>query len=163
MKKRLTLPLHLVLGLLVGTALSFISVRAFPPVERTTLSPPTVVSPTLVPLPTQTGTPAPYVTLAGVWLVRVQFSSSARPQVLKATYLEQGRITPFDQGDYRLEILSPTGDVLFSGAFEVDFLQGDPPRAVEKLTTILIVPDIDQAVRIRLKAPQGETTYDLEH
>lgn len=161
MKRILTFQVQLVLSLLVGMGLSFISVRVFPPMIAQLPLIPSPGSPMPVVPPTSTGTLSPYVTLPGVWLVRVRFSSSEVPQVLKATYLEQGRITPFDRGDYRVELLNDASDVLFSGAFVVNFVQGDPPRAVKELTTILVLPAMDQAVQIRLKTPQGETTYDL--
>jgi hypothetical protein len=52
--------------------------------------------------------------------------------------------------------------VLYSGAFGVNFLQGEPPKAVDQLIKILMLPAIDQAVRVHLLTPQGETTYDLQ-
>lgn len=173
MNRILTFQMQLIIGLLVGMGLSFISVRAYPqPAAAAIPSPSPIASSTAtqtaigasfttIPSPMLTGTPKPYVTLPGVWLVRAQFSSTVAPQVLKVTFLEQGRITPFDQGDYQAELLDTSGNVLFRGEFVVNFLQGDPLRAVDEVTTLLVLPAVQQAVQIRLKTPQGATTYDL--
>ncbi len=173
MKRTLTLQSQLFLSLLVGMALSFISVRAFPPTfapETPTALPPATEmpltlqtpAPSITPTPTNTEPYKPYVTLSGVWLVRAQVSSSASPQILKVTRLEEGRITPFTQGDYQIQLLNAAGDVLFSGSFVVSFVEGDPPRSVKQVTTLLIVPILEDVVQILLKTPQGETTYDIQ-
>lgn len=167
MKRTLTLQSQLFLSLLVGMALSFISVRAFPPTfapETPTVLPPATetLAPSITPKPTNTEPYKPYVTISGVLLVRAQVSSNASPQILKVTRLEEGRITPFTQGDYQIQLLNAAGDVLFSGSFVVSFVEGDPPRSVEQVTTLLIVPILEDAVQILLKTPQGETTYEIQ-
>ncbi len=179
MNRALSLQAQIFISILIGMGFSFMLARSFPP---TILSPhpstpdfltPTVIplatftvaapaTPTSLPMPLETGTPAPYITLPGVWMVRIQFFLDSPPKILKATYLQQGRITPFDQGDYQIEILSAGGDVLFTGNFVINFLQGDPPRAADNVTTILMIPAIDQATQFRLKTPQGETIYDIQ-
>lgn len=172
MRRTLTFPLQIIISLLVGMGLSFISVKAFPstlPPQTPKLTPVVTVTPmpivTSLPLiPTQISaeTPKPYVTISGVWLVRVQFSSNNVPQVLKVTKLEKGRITPFSQGSYQAELLDDAGGVLFTGRFVISFVRGDPPHAVEQVTTILVLPVVEKAVQIRIKAPQGETIYDIQ-
>ncbi len=173
MKRTLTLQSQLFLSLLIGMALSFISVRAFPP--TLTRETPTVLpsstetplalqtpAPSITPKPINTDPYKPYVTISGVWLVRAQVSSKDSPQILKVTRLKEGRITPFAQGDYQIQLLNAAGNALFSGSFAVSFVEGDPPRPVEQVTTLLIVPILENAVQILLKTPQGETTYDIQ-
>lgn len=173
MKRTFTFQVQFVLSLLVGMMLSFITIRVFPStLIPATLTPPPIATATLMPVvtstlsviptPTSMETPKPYVTISGVWLVRIQFSSTNAPQVLKVTRLQKGRITPFSQGDYQVELLDESGGILFSGAFVVSFLQGDPPRSVDQIIDLLILPIIDKAVELRIKTPQGETIYDLE-
>jgi hypothetical protein len=169
MKRTFTLQVYLILSIIVGMILSFISVRAFPPaVVQPALSPSpasisTIAHTTAMPTSSTSlsETPAPYINIPGAWLLRVEFSRNTAPQVLKATYLKEGRITPFGKGDYRVELLNDAGDVLYSRAFEIDFVQGEPPKAIDKLTSIFILPAIDGAVRIRLQTPHGESIYDL--
>lgn len=174
MKRIITIQVQLILGLVVGTIFSFILVRAFPMGYPGMLTPTPLIPsstafmvetimPSTTPVtPMMTNTPAPFSTISGVWMLRVKFFVAQAPEVVKATFLQSGRITPFDQGDYTVEILDPQGNVLFAGHFSIVFLQGDPPSAVEELTTFLVIPAVEEAASVRLNTPQGETTYEFE-
>ena len=103
MNRALSLQAQIFISILIGMGFSFMLARSFPP---TILSPhpstpdfltPTVIplatftvaapaTPTSLPMPLETGTPAPYITLPGVWMVRIQFFLDSPPKILKATY-----------------------------------------------------------------------------
>jgi len=108
-----------------------------------------------------TQTPGPFVTLPGVWALRVKLHRNAAPEVENLLKLPEGRLTPSQSGDSSIYILDRSGNQRYELSFQPHFVMGEPQQSVDDITLIFVLPDIEGADRINLVTPQGETSYDF--
>ncbi|HNZ01558.1 MAG TPA: hypothetical protein PLS77_09700 [Anaerolineaceae bacterium] len=71
-------------------------------------------------------------------------------------------MTPGFDGDGKIEILGRDAQILYSINFSTELLKGEPPLPVDELSMLLILPLIDQAQRIHVITPEGETYFELK-
>ncbi|MDP1614592.1 MAG: hypothetical protein Q8L68_02235 [Methylococcales bacterium] len=154
MSARLTLPVQWSLTLLMGLFLGY----AFQPAAEVAIPISETPASTEAAL---TLSPAPFVTLPGGLLVRVNFFRDEAPQFVKIIYLDQARLTVFPHGDDRIEILNANGQVLYSQSFLIEYLEGDPPRPVNSKTVIFVLPSMQGAVEVVITTSNGEVKYDI--
>lgn len=124
----------------------------------------TPVSSTLTATPSATeevATPQPFVTLTGVWMVRVVVYRDAAPEIVKVAKLSQGRLTISQLGDSYLRVLDEAGIILYELAFQPHFHVADAPIEVDDNTYFFIIPSIENAHLIQVITPQGESTYEF--
>ena len=164
MKTRLTLPvqwsLTLVLGIFLGYAFQPAILTTTPGIVTPTSA--STITPTITPTVTLTSLPAvPFVTLPGGLFVRVKYFRDAAPQFVKIIYLEQARLTIFQKGDDRIEILDSNGQVLYSQSYKIVFLEGDPPRPVDSKTVIFVLPALENAIEVSITSSNGKVKYDI--
>jgi hypothetical protein len=156
MSTRLTLPvqwsLTLVIGLLLGVAFQPVGEVASP-----TLGVPTSTATAILTLPP----PVPFVTLPGGLFVRVKYFRNEAPQFVKIFYLDQARLTVFPKGEDLIEILDPNGQVLYSQFYKIEFLEGDPPRPVDSITVIFVLPAMENALEVVITTSNGRVEYDI--
>ena len=168
----LQIPLGLIIALFMGYAFQSSWMQLEQGVENLT---PIVVSPsstvmsqqlstpssTVSPTVTTTPTPQPFQTLPGVWMVRLKLLRSAQPEIVNLRYLPEGRLTPTQPGDGRIQVLDKTGNLLFEQSFQVSFTGGEPLKAVDDISLIMTLPDVDGAYSIKIETLQGEVEQVL--
>jgi hypothetical protein len=178
MKIRLSFQSQLILAALVAVIVGFLldgSIAAYtspgaPSVPtQSTLMPqlpnpdhqntPTPIAATSRPPDIQT--PHPFVDLPLAWMMEVKVFRQAPPQIIGLTRLSEGRITELRDGNGSLKILDQQHNVLYENKFLVVFTNGEPPKIVDQLTLILVMPAIENAYSVEIITPQGETSYDF--
>lgn len=155
MKTRLTLPVQWSVSLCIGLILGFLLQpvkQALPPVEPTPTNSSGLSTPP---------TAAPFVTMSGGWMVRIQFYRTMPPKIIKVLRLDHARLTSFPIGEYQIQISNSVGEAFYSQAFAVEFLSGDPPRPVDEKVMVFVLPAIEDGTQIIISTPNGNTKYDL--
>lgn len=169
---RLTFQAQIFLGVLVALVLGYLFQQPVwaHPLSSTLLStvsprPPatSIPLPTAYPTDTPLITPQPFETLSGVWIVRVTLHRTAPPEILQTTLAENGRLTVTQPGDALIQISDREDRLLYEQSFQPVFLAGDPPRPVEDLTRIFILPVFSDMHLLKIITSQGEATYEFQN
>jgi hypothetical protein len=105
--------------------------------------------------------PRPFVTLPGAWMVRLHMFRTKAPEIVSLKKIDEGRITVFQPGDNKIQILDASNHVVYEQVFNVEYLRGDPPQPADEITQILVLPVIDGAHTLVVTTPQGETHHDI--
>ncbi len=161
MKRRFTLPVQWSVTLLLGLFLGYAYQPLPEQISAPSPSPATAVStPFLIPSAAPTVL-KPYETLPGGWLVRVRLFRDAAPQIEKVVSLKRFRLADLPAGENRVELLSDSGDVLFTQSFSASFLRGEPPQPVDSQTLILTLPSVEGAREVAVITKNGKASYAL--
>jgi hypothetical protein len=107
----------------------------------------------------------PFVTQRGMLAVSVRVSKDGPPEILGVQALPAGRasIPGGAAAEYSLELLDGEGRSLHRFAFRAVFLlPGNPPRPVDELRQVWVVPGGPQVRRLQLSGPGGQAEWDLE-
>ena len=156
MKGRLGIQFHIAIGLLVALLAAFLINAGITTSQELPIDP--QKSPTQNPM----NTFEPYRTLPGGLLVKIKLYRSLPPEILAVNTLQESRLTPGFDGDGKIEILGRDAQILYSINFSTELLKGEPPLPVDELSILLILPLIDQAQRIHVITPEGETYFELK-
>ncbi len=97
--------------------------------------------------------------VAPFWQVMVTIHKDSPPKIEKVSSVEIAQVVLIRPGASVIQLLAQDGRVLHQQTFDPVFASGD--LAVTKLIFIFTLPDDPAAVQILVRAPQGETTYDL--
>lgn len=158
------------LGLIIGLALGFTYSAPLPgglfaptPTASPTAPPTPTLEPRTPPPATHTSTPPPqpFTTLPGAWMVRFQVFRNTAPEIQSLVQLSTGRLTVATPGENKLLVLDGKEQVMFEQSFRVEFLSGDPPKPVDVVTQIFILPVMAEAKTLVIQTPQGETRLDF--
>lgn len=101
-------------------------------------------------------TPLPVVPF---WQVMVTIHKDSPPKIEKVSSVELDQAILIRPGSGVIQLLAQDGRVLHQQTFDPVFASGD--LTVTKLIFIFTLPDNPAAIQILVRAPQGETTYDL--
>lgn len=123
------------------------------------------VGPAVTPEPVQSPTPTPYArpftTLPGAWMARIKLHRNAPPEIEKVITLAEGRLSVVQPGESRVQILDANGGLLYEQTFHPQFVIGDPPRDVDEIVFIFVLPVIQEARTLIVITPQGEARYEF--
>ena len=117
------------------------------------------ISPTQSPQPTINL--QPYHTIPGGILVKIKLSQLTPPEVLDVIKLDESRLTPSSEGDSYIQLLDANRQILYSLNFQPTFLRGEPPKPVDELTLLFVLPKIEEAESILVMTPTGEVSHEL--
>lgn len=143
---RAQIAITLFIGLLLGILLSQRSPAVALPLPAT----PTPAS------------PEPFVTLGNVLMVSALVRREGAPEITAITPLDIGRLTVTTPGDSLLDVQDTEGISLYRLSFQPRFLGGgEPPRQLDEVTLIFVVPLEPGAARIVLTTPGGTTAAEV--
>lgn len=94
-------------------------------------------------------------------MVRFQVFRNTAPEIQSLVQLSTGRLTVATPGENKLLVLDGKEQVMFEQSFRVEFLSGDPPKPVDVVTQIFILPVMAEAKTLVIQTPQGETRLDF--
>jgi len=168
MNRRFSFKVQLTLSLLVGLILGYMFQTPLPGFESGAATPthlpsasPCLATATQTLAATATPPPMPFVTLPGAWMVRFKLNRLAAPEIIRATRLAQGRLTVTVPGENRIQIQDANGTLLYEQTFQSDFISGEPPRPVDEITLIFVLPVIEGAQTLLIITPNGEARYEF--
>lgn len=132
---------HLIVGFLVGALLSLALRPNQLEVERKAV---------------------PFTTRSGMLMVTLTLHRNGLPEIISVQPLDHGRLTVVQPGDYTLSLEDKDGQSLYALPFRAIFLlPGEPPRPVDTIRLIFVVPAGSEVSHILVTGPQGSASYEL--
>lgn len=89
-----------------------------------------------------------FIDLPDLLIVQVDFFSESSPIIESIERLDRGRLTPSVVGEAKLKICDERDLILYQATINPIFVFGEPPIFHEKISKIIILPNIAEAYKI---------------